>query len=287
MNDRPALRLTKKLLRSMPLPAPGGGKEQRGRVLVIGGSAQVPGAALLAGTAALRAGAGKLQVASARDLATALAVAMPEALVMGLGTDRRGEIACGSSVLDRALEDCDAALIGSGMQPSAAVASLVRRVARHTQGTLVLDAGALSPGLAAAAGAPRILTPHAGEMAKLAQVEKSAVERAPETFARGFARRLRSMLVLKGATTFIAAPDGALWVYHSNCHGLGTSGSGDVLAGIIAGLAARGADARQAALWGVLAHGTAGRELSRSVGSLGFLAREIAAGVPGILDRLA
>jgi ADP-dependent NAD(P)H-hydrate dehydratase len=286
MSDRPAVRLTEKLLRSMPLPAPGGGKEQRGRILVIGGSSHVPGAALLAGTAALRAGAGKLQVGTACDVATTLAVSMPEALVLGLAVDRQGEIARGSAALDHALEACDATLIGSGLQPSAAVATLVRRAVRHAQGTLVLDAGALSPELGAAADQPYILTPHAGEMAKLAQVEKSAVERAPETFAREFARRLRSVLVLKGATTFIAAPDGSLWVYRSHCPGLGTSGSGDVLAGIIAGLAARGADAQQAALWGVLVHGTAGRQLSRSVGSLGFLAREIAAGVPGILDRL-
>jgi ADP-dependent NAD(P)H-hydrate dehydratase len=286
MNGEPALRLTEKLLRSMPLPAPGSGKEQRGRVLVVGGSGHVPGGVLLAGTAALRAGAGKLQLATARGPAMALAVAMPEALVMGLAVDRRGEIARGSAALDHALDGCDAALIGSGMRPSAAVARLVRRAARRVRGTLVLDAGALSPPLGATTGAPRILTPHAGEMANLAQVEKSDVERAPETFAREFARRLRSVLVLKGATTFIAAPDGSLWVYRSHCPGLGTSGSGDALAGIIAGLAARGADARQAALWGVLVHGTAGRQLSRSIGPLGFLAREIAAGVPGILDRL-
>jgi ADP-dependent NAD(P)H-hydrate dehydratase len=287
MSDRSAPRLTRKLLRSMPLPAPGGGKEQRGRVVVIGGSSQVPGAALLAGTAALRAGAGKLQMATARDVAATLAVSVPEALVMGLPVDRQGEIARGSASLDDALEGCDAALIGSGLRPSAAVARLVRRAIEHMRGTLVLDAGALSPELGAAEGTPRILTPHAGEMAKLAQVEKSDVERAPESFAREFARRLRSVVVLKGATTFIAAPDGALWVYRSSCPGLGTSGSGDVLAGIIAGLAARGADAQQAALWGVLVHGTAGRQLSRSIGSLGFLAREIAVGVPGILDRLA
>lgn len=286
MSDRPAVRLTGKLLRSMPLPAPGGDKEQRGRVLVIGGSSHVPGAALLAGTAALRAGAGKLQVATARDVGAGVAIAMPEALVMGLAVDRQGDIVRGSAQLDRALEGCDATLIGSGMRPSAAVAALVSRAARRTKGTLILDAGALSPGMGAAADKPYILTPHLGEMAELADVDKSAVARKPETFAREFARRLRSVLVLKGATTYVAAPDGSLWIYRSNCPGLGTSGSGDVLAGIIAGIAARGADARQAALWGVLLHGAAGREASRSVGSLGFLAREIAAGVPGILDHL-
>lgn len=281
------VRLTEKLLRTMPLPDPGGGKEERGRALIIGGSSQVPGAALLAATAALRAGAGKLQVATARDVATALAIATPEALVMGLAVDRQGEITRGSAVLDRALKGCDAVLIGSGMRTSPGVAALVRRAAGYTQGTLVLDAGALSAGLRAAAGKPYILTPHVGEMAALADAEKSVVEREPQIFARDFARRTRSVLVLKGATTYIATPDGALWIYRSQCPGLGTSGSGDVLAGVIAGLAARGADARQAALWGVLLHGAAGRQVARSVGSLGFLAREIAAGVPGLLDRLA
>ncbi|HEV7122050.1 MAG TPA: NAD(P)H-hydrate dehydratase [Rhodanobacter sp.] len=286
MSNRPGVRLTEKLLRSMPLPAPGGGKEQRGQILVVGGSSHVPGAALLAGVAAMRAGAGKLQMATAKDLVTALAVAVPEALVMGLPADRRGQIARGSAKLDRALDNCDAALIGPGLHPSAALAALVRRAAGNMRGTLVLDAGALSPELGAAADQPHILTPHAGEMAELAQVQRSVVEREPETHAREFARRLRSVVVLKGATTHIAAPDGSLWVYRSHCPGLGTSGSGDVLAGIIAGIAARGADAQQAALWGVLLHGTAGRQLSRSVGTLGFLAREIPACVPGILDRL-
>jgi hydroxyethylthiazole kinase-like uncharacterized protein yjeF len=288
MNSRgkAAVRLTEKLLRTMPLPGPGGGKEERGRVLIIGGSSQVPGAALLAANAALRAGAGKLQVATARDAAMAVAVATPEALVMGLAVDRQGEITRGSAVLDRALKACDAVLLGSGMRPSTTATALVRRAVRYTQGTVVLDAGALSPELRAAADKPYILTPHTGEMATLAGAEKSAVEREPQSFARDFARHTRSVLVLKGATTFIAAPDGALWVYRSQCPGLGTSGSGDVLAGIIAGLAARGADARQAALWGVLLHGAAGRQVARSIGSMGFLAREIAAGVPGLLDRL-
>lgn len=287
MSGRPASRLSVKLLRSIPLPAPGGDKEDRGRVLVLGGSGQVPGAALLAGTAALRAGAGKLQLATAREHVTALAVAMPEALVIGLGTDRQGEISRASAALDHALEGCDAALIGPGLRPTRAVAALVRRAVRRCGGTLVLDAGALSSGLLAARDRPHVLTPHAGEMAEIAQADKAAVERKPQAFARDFARRLRSVLVLKGATTYIADPDGSLWVYRSQCPGLGTSGSGDVLAGIIAGLAARGATPLQAALWGTVLHGTAGRELSRSFGTLGFLAREIAGGVPGILDRLA
>lgn len=279
-------RLTARLLRGMPLPDPDGGKEQRGRVLVIGGSNRVPGAALLAGTAALRAGAGKLQIATAEGVAMPLALAVPEALVFGLPADARGEIARGNASLDQALGGCGAALVGSGMSPAPASAALVQRVIKQASGVLVIDAGALSADLRAKPGAPFVLTPHAGEMAKLAGTEKSRVQREPQALALAFARRTRSVLVLKGATTYIAAPDGRLWVHAGGCHGLGTSGSGDVLAGLVAGLAARCGDALQAALWGVFVHAQAGRVLERAAGSLGFLAREIAGPVPGILDRI-
>lgn len=279
-------RLTARLLRGMPLPEPDGGKEQRGRVLVVGGSSRVPGAALLAGIAALRAGAGKLQIATAQDVALPFAVAVPEALVLGLPADARGGIVRGDGALDDALAGADAVLVGSGMNPAPATATLVQRIIRHTRGTLVIDAGALSPDLRARPDAPFVLTPHAGEMAKLSGLEKSRVQREPQDLALAYARRTRSVLVLKGETTWIAAPDGRLWVHQGGCHGLGTSGSGDVLAGLIAGLAARCGDAVQAALWGVFVHAEAGRALERSVGSVGFLAREIAGPVPGILDRL-
>lgn len=279
-------RLTARLLRSMPLPDPDGGKEQRGRVLVIGGSRRVPGAALLAGTGALRAGAGKLQVATAGDVALPFALAMPEALVLGLPSNAQGEIVRGSAALDQALGDCDAALVGPGMSATPATATLVKRILLQANGLLVIDAGALSPDLRAPPGKPYVLTPHAGEMAKLSGQEKAEVEQEPQALAHSFARRMRSVVVLKGATTYIAAPDGRLWIHPGGCHGLGTSGSGDVLAGVIAGLAARCGDPVQAALWGVFVHAQAGRALEASVGSLGFLAREIPAPVPRILDKL-
>lgn len=284
--DAKPQRLTAPLLRRMPLPVPQGGKEERGRVLVVGGSSRVPGAALQAATAALRAGAGKLQVATAADVATAFALAMPEALVLGLPVNAKGELARGNADLDRMLAHCDAALVGSGMSPGPASDALVQRAIKHVQGTLVIDAGALSPQLRAPPGKPFVLTPHAGEMAQMCGHERTHVEAEPVAIARSFARRMRSVLVLKGPTTHIAAPDGRLWIHTGGCHGLGTSGSGDTLAGLIAGLAARGAGALQAALWGVFVHAEAGRVLAREIGSLGFLAREISTPIPRLLDRL-
>ncbi|RYE97409.1 MAG: NAD(P)H-hydrate dehydratase [Oxalobacteraceae bacterium] len=279
--------LTAPALRSMPLPAPGGDKEQRGRVLIVGGSMRVPGAVLLAGEAALRAGAGKLQIATAASVAPGMALAVPEALVLGLAQNGQGEITRGHRALDAALEACDAAVIGPGMASSATTAALVKRAAEKAVCTLVLDAGALSRGLRAPVGRPFVLTPHAGEMAALAGDDKAAIEAAPGAYALTYAKKLRSVVIVKGADSFIAGPEGALWMHRGGASGLGTSGSGDVLAGLIAGFAARGCDALTAALWGVFVHAAAGKQLSKRIGTVGFLARELGVEVPGILDRLA
>ncbi|WAW94359.1 NAD(P)H-hydrate dehydratase [Xanthomonas citri pv. malvacearum] len=279
--------LTAAALRAMPLPAPGGDKEQRGRVLIVGGSMRVPGAVLLAGEAALRTGAGKLQIATAASVAPGMALAVPEALVLGLAQNGQGEIARGHRALDGAMAACDAAVIGPGMASSATTTAMVRRAAEQAVCTLVLDAGALSRGLRAAIGRPFVLTPHAGEMATLAGDDKAAVEAAPGAYALKFAQKLRSVVIVKGPDSFIAGPDGVVWMHRGGASGLGTSGSGDVLAGLIAGFAARGCDALTAALWGVFVHAVAGRQLARRIGPVGFLARELGLEVPGILDRLS
>lgn len=279
--------LTMAALRAMPLPAPGGDKEQRGRVLIVGGSMRVPGAVLLAGEAALRTGAGKLQIATAASVAPGMALAVPEALVLGLAQNGQGEIVRGHRALDGAMAACDAAVIGPGMASSATTTAMVRRAAEQAVCTLVLDAGALSRGLRAPIGRPFVLTPHAGEMATLAGDDKAAVEAAPGAYALKFAQKLRSVVIVKGADSFIAGPDGVVWMHRGGASGLGTSGSGDVLAGLIAGFAARGCDALTAALWGVFVHAAAGRQLARRIGPVGFLARELGLEVPGILDRLA
>jgi len=150
------------------------------------------------------------------------------------------------------------------------------------RGTVLLDAGAL--GACEKSGAARsILTPHPGEMATLTGDDAAVVvERAAE-IARSFAADRNAIVVLKGPTTHVAHPDGRLWIHRGGVAGLGTSGSGDVLAGLIAGLAARGAEPEQAAVWGVWLHARAGARLSEQQGAVGFLAREIAAEIPGLL----
>lgn len=277
------------LLRSWPLPSPEAarGKEERGRVLVVAGSPEVPGAALLAGEAALRAGAGKLQVGAPSEVATALAIALPEAKVMPLPTTLAG--ACKSTpALEHASARADGLLIGAGMDDTPTLRRLVQRLSASAECTAVADAGALGAfAQQHAFNAVPILTPHAGEMAALIDASVEDVQEHAADVALRFAAQRRVVLVLKGPETWIASPDGELWLHTGGCCGLGTSGSGDVLGGIIAGLVARGTDPTQAAVWGVYLHGQAGEVLARSVGRVGFLARELASRVPMLLDDLA
>lgn len=291
-----AIAVDRSHLQGWPLPAPdeADGKEQRGRVLVIGGSASVPGAVLLAGTAALRVGAGKLQLATARSVATGLALSMPEALVVALDEDDDGNLShdAGAAVADRAAR-AQAVVIGVGMSQPDAVREVIRALVRIDGPTLVLDAAGITclegcgDELLAPARHRIILTPNAVEAAALAACELDEVEREPERTGRRLTDELGVVVALKGPTTYTCAPDGRVFADAAGNVGLGTSGSGDVVAGAIGGLAARGVEPLQAAVFGIHVHAAAGDRLAERVGPVGYLARELAAEFPGILASLA
>ena len=288
-----ALRITAKQLARWPLDQPDreDDKEERGRVLVIGGCREMPGAVMLAAEAALRAGAGKLQIATVADVACAVAVAIPESRVIGLPSDRAGNIRRATSSLREAAQRADAVLIGPGMLVSRSTSSLVTTLLRDAarrppreRPTFVLDAGALAADLAPIGDGTRvILTPHAGELSAMSGAPRVDIENTAAASAHACATRLRCVTVLTGATTHLALAEGPLYALREGDVGLGTSGSGDVLAGIIAGLAARGIAPERAAAWGVFAHAHAGRALAARIGRVGFLARELSAEVPRLL----
>ncbi len=293
---RKARAVTPALLRRLPLPPldDTGDKESRGRILAVGGCVQVPGAMLLAGVAALRAGAGKLQLATVRAAALPLGLAVPEALVVGLPTTAAGEIAGARAAapLREHAAATDALLVGPGMTADRAAHALVAALAPRLRddAVLVLDGAAVvalrhDEGLLARLGGRAVLTPHAGEMAALLDVARDAIEADAPEVARAAAARFGATVALKGAESWIADPDGTLLHFRGNAVGLGTSGSGDTLAGFGAGLAARGATATTAAAWGVWAHGMAGRILARRTATVGYLARELLAEVPALVGR--
>lgn len=288
--------VTPALLRSIPLPSSdqAGDKNTRGAVLVAGGCLEVPGAVLLAGLSALRAGAGRLQLASCRSIAPHLGIALPEARVIGLPETPEGLIAAeAGQVLAQRGERADALVLGPGMMGGPDSTAITAAVLEGLSGpALVLDAAALSKlpdqreALRRHAGRV-VITPHDGEMAGLLGIPREQVLRDPLAAAREAAALLQVVVVMKGGRSHIVTPEGQAWAYGNGNLGLATSGSGDTLSGIIAALLARGAPPLHAALWGVYAHGEAGRRLVEAQAPLGFLAREIPAEIPRILAELA
>ncbi len=290
--------ITEHLLRSARLPEPDcDSKDGRGRVLIVAGCTALPGAVLLAAHAAMRAGAGKLKLAVCSDLAIPVGIAVPEAMVIGVPQTAAGGIArSAAEALASQVEGSDAVLFGPGMVEDEDGERLVAALAGKAQDkardcAVVLDAGAFAalraePGLMRALPQPAVITPHAGEMAKLIGIAREAVEADPLAAARTAAERFGTVTLMKGGSTFIASPDGRAWCYAAGHVGLATSGSGDTLAGIVTGLLARGADPVTAALWSVYVHGEAGRRLARRYGGIGFLAREIPDVVPCILAEV-
>lgn len=278
----------------LPIPAADDDKSQRGTVQVVGGCAEVPGAVLLAGEAALRAGAGKLRLATVRSAAFHLAIAMPEALVMALDETEEGEIAAGAAaVLLPRLSSCAAVLLGPGMSGEGARALAAALLDGLEPGAgIVLDAGAMSnlkahPEALRRHGGRSVVTPHAGEMASILGIPKEEVSADPLAAARRAADALGAVVAMKGSLTWVVAPGGAALSCDHGLVGLATSGSGDTLAGIVAGLLARGTDPVQATAWAVWLHAEAGHRLSRRIGPLGFLARELLAEIPAIMADLS
>ena len=288
------------LLREWALPQTpaDGDKEVRGHVLVLGGSAEMPGAVILAATAALRAGAGKLTIATGASVAKLVAMAIPEARVIALReTADGGFTGDATAELNPLADKVNAILIGPGMQDEAATAALVRALLPRLNGaSVVLDACAmgilLNPDLAPQQPPfrfehPVIVTPHAGEMAHLTGTPKEDILVEPDLHAMRAAEQWNAIVALKGAHTVIASPGRQCWCHEGGNVGLAISGSGDTLAGIIAGLAARGATPEQAACWGVALHARAGDKLAERFGTLGYLAREIPDQIPALMESIA
>ncbi len=287
------VRITRALLKRIPLPAHDseGDKEARGRVLIVGGEVELPGAIILAGIAALRAGAGKLQLATCRTTAPLVGVSVPECLAAALDESKTGTISDKSAEKIAAYGNAaDAVLIGPGLRRSDDNDRLLSRTLSKWGDTpIVLDAGALgllkqTPRALEKLRGNVVITPHAGEMADTLGIAKSEVERDPAGVALRAASDLKCVVALKGSRTLIASPDGQLYLYNSGDIGLATSGSGDTLAGIVTGLMARGASPLHAAVWGVFLHGAAGNVLSKRIGRIGFLARELLDEIPAIMN---
>jgi ADP-dependent NAD(P)H-hydrate dehydratase len=287
--------ITREFLAAHPLPLPQGevDKDARGRVTIVGGNKEVPGAVLLASEAALRAGAGKVQIATVLSTSMGLAIAMPEARVVGLSETSSGDIEpSNAGKVASSIQSTEAVLIGPGMLDDVAAGELTTALLSSLDGqSFVLDAAALTglrsfPEALKSHAGRTVLTPHAGEMATFLDIDRNDILKDPVAAARQAAAITGSVVVMKGSQTHIASPQGEIWHCDHGNIGLATSGSGDCLAGIIIGLLARGVAPLLAAQWGVFMHGEAGARLMLEFGPLGYLAREIPGKIPTIMRDL-
>jgi hydroxyethylthiazole kinase-like uncharacterized protein yjeF len=277
-----------------PLPEPGSSKHARGTVLMVGGSSSVPGAMLLAGEAALRAGGGKLQVATTDSVAAQMAVTIPEALVSRTPELQTGDISpeAAAQVLELA-ESATAILLGPGITSPDAATRLLREIVPELASQKVVVDALGSAYVTSDAeclhhlGTTAVLTVNPSEVALTLGVEQDEVDGDPLAATVELARRARAVVLCGGAEKHVANPGGQTWRISTGNPGLGVSGSGDVQAGIVTGLLARGADPEQAAVWGAWLHGASGDALAESVGPVGYLARELPAVVPRLLADLA
>ncbi|MEV8000923.1 NAD(P)H-hydrate dehydratase [Pseudarthrobacter oxydans] len=298
----PPTLVTPSLLRDWPLPAPGEDKYSRGSVLVIGGARATPGAALLAGAAALRAGAGKLTLAVAESVAVHVGVALPECGAMGLPETPGGSVTGeGLDLISSYLDSADAILVGPGLDDPDLAEDLLRALLEREAAAgdkndgggpaVVLDAFALGALVNVQDRCDPwkgrlILTPNPKEAEILLERD---LKDLPADVAE-IADRYQAVVSCQGLIARPSGPDAPeeseLWKITTGYGGLGTSGSGDVLAGAIAGLRARGTTGPQAACWGTHLHAAAADRLASRLGPLGFLARELADELPALMLEL-
>jgi NAD(P)H-hydrate epimerase len=265
-----------------------------GHLLVVAGSRDKSGAAVLAGRGALGAGVGLATVALPESARALVAVQQAELMTTGLAEDGDGALAAGAAahVLEL-LATRDALAIGPGLGTAPGASRAVREIVERRLRPAVVDADALNALADAAPRAPGrdaaalVLTPHPGEAARLLGCSTADVQADRLEAARRIARERRAVVVLKGHRTVVAAPDGRASFNASGNPAMATGGTGDVLTGAIGALLARGMEAWDAGRLAVFAHGLAGDMAATHVGGPGLVATDVALELPRALAELA
>ena len=268
-------------------------KGECGRVVIVAGSTGKTGAAQLAALGALRSGAGLVTVATPRVCQDVVSAMMPEYMTLGLECTPEGTLT--GSAADAVLaERCDVLAIGPGLGQGPGVREVVRALVQRSTVPVVLDADALNAFIddpAALAGRDDrdvIVTPHPGEMARLTGATSQHVQRYRLEVARDLATTQRLYVVLKGARTLVATPEGAVWVNVTGNPGMATGGTGDVLTGVVAAWLAQLGDATRACALGVHLHGLAGDLAAERHGEVGMIASDLAGQLgPAVRDLVA
>jgi len=276
----------------LPARPTAGHKYDNGTLLAVAGSRAFGGAAYLTGLGALRSGVGLLTLAVPTCLETSLRTGLPEAVLAPLAQTESGTLAAVDPAARDALLTRQRALaVGPGLGADPATDAWIADLAASVDRPLVLDADGLGA-FARQDRAPTfkstavVLTPHAGELSRLAGLTSAEVLADRFTLCADLARRWNVVLMLKGAPSLIAAPDGRVFINPTGDDALARGGSGDVLTGLVGGLLAQGATALDAALLGAYILGLAGTRAARNQSTRSVLVRETAAAIGPIFAEL-
>ncbi len=261
-------------------------KGSYGRVLVIGCSTGMTGAGCMAAGAALRSGAGLVYLGVPRSLAAVCSTMFHEPIILPFEDEEKGYFLPGClEALKARIEGCSAVALGPGMSLNEDTVNLVHNIIEYIDKPFVIDADGLNAvakdiSILKKLKAPVVITPHPGEMARLAGITIEQVQNNRIEIAREFACKWNTVTVLKGAATVVASPDGIIYINTTGNPGMATAGAGDVLTGLITGLMAQGAKALDAALAGVYLHGLAGDIQAKIIGEHGLTAGDILNEIP-------
>jgi NAD(P)H-hydrate epimerase len=262
-----------------------------GHLLVLAGARGKSGAALLCGGAALRMGTGLVSLAGPSSLNGVFSSVLIEAMTIPFPERPDGSLCLDEGTIAQALSGKSAVAFGPGVGVSSDTIGLVRWLLAHNEKPMVIDADGLNciaadVSILDTARTPVVLTPHPGEMARLANRSNAEIQSRRLEVARSFAAEHHCYLVLKGAHTVIAAPDGRAWVNTTGNPGMASGGMGDVLTGVIGGLLAQGYPSEEACTLGVFLHGYVGDLAAQEKGEAGILARDLIERLPQGLRAL-
>jgi NAD(P)H-hydrate epimerase len=276
----------------LPDRDPRGHKGTFGRVVVVAGSLDYAGAALMSGAAAVRAGSGLVTLCVPASLQPVIAGRVPELITRGLQEAAPYEVDADEAAADIAGLPQDALLLGPGLKPGRATSRLVQGLLSSDGVTAVVDAGALDalsklPRWWTRIGRPLVVTPHPGEFARLGHEAGAADDGSRRAAATEAAQEWHTVIVLKGADSVIADPDGRVLTAPFEVPALGSGGSGDVLAGVIASLVGQGLAPFEAAALGVYLHARAGQDISTHLGDAGLMATDLLPAIPRVRRHLA
>jgi NAD(P)H-hydrate epimerase len=271
----------------LPVRPPDVHKGQCGRIAVVAGSVGLTGAATLASQAAARIGAGLVTLGVPESLNDILEIKLTEVMTKPLPEVRKRRCLSLRAIgeIRRFLEKADCLAIGPGLSTYRETTELVRRIVGEVSVPTVIDADGLNalgekPELLKQVGVPIVLTPHAGEFARLTGLSIEAILSDPIGRAATFAEEFGVVVVLKGAPTVIAEPKGRRFINSTGNSGMATGGAGDVLTGVIVGLIGQRMSPLEASVAGAYVHGLAGDLAMNRVGGLGLLAGELIEELP-------